>query len=642
MLPSTTAGRASPRGRGRVAADSQRRARARCGLRGLVGRPAGLGVGEQFGGVFAGGGGVRAGEHPRQLRQPVGTGRPPARRSPRSRLPTARPRRSRPPCRRRCAGRRTRRPAPGASPPPPAGRGRAGPAVGRPPPRHARRRRRRPRRRPAWGRAPVGRPHRRRRSDAAGRVRQAHLDGQHDPRQLTAGRAPAERQRGTAGVRLQQEGDVVGAVRPGGDVGAVDPQHRRARRRRARQRPRRRTGCRHREPVQLGRHRVGEPLRAAARRAADTAARLVGRQRRPRRAAAVRSTSIASSDTSMSASRRARRVGPPQHAGDAGLRFVAVGAHERGQHRPAGLDLLQPLRVGVERVGVGAEVGAQIGGEDAEFAEPGGQRVEVGVGAALLAGRPRGRGDERAARPRRTRSGRRRRRPARRARPGRRPSARRRAPSREASAGQLVVLARLRRGGLDLGDAAGQHGRLAPQFGGAAEPVGEGVGGGSPGRERRPVGGRGRCRRRRRAPRAGRPDGRAAAGRTGRARRAGDSPSSASTATGAAAPPTCARERPDAATTRRSTQFGLLAGAARGGSSSSPPASRTRPATAESAPAREPARRRSPGPRPSRTRLGSARPPKSSSSPVTTIVLPAPVSPVTTVRPGPNSGPRRR
>src|SRR5262249_51805342 len=93
------------------------------------------------------------------------------------------------------------------------------------------------------------------------------------------------------------------------------------------------------------------------------------------------------------------------------------------------------------------------------------------------------------------------------------------------------------------------------------------------------------------------------------------------------APPTCARERPFAPTDRRSTKAPP--------SSNSPPASvarsatsdvdgtRTRPSTlAESAP--------------ERTCAESARPPKSSNSPVTTMVLPAPVSPVTTVSPAPS------
>ena len=99
---------------------------------------------------------------------------------------------------------------------------------------------------------------------------------------------------------------------------------------------------------------------------------------------------------------------------------------------------------------------------------------------------------------------------------------------------------------------------------------------------------------------------------------------SASVPIGTERPPTWARDRPSAPTTRLSSNVP---------SSRSPPSHR---AGRDRPPARGPDRRRS-AREPERTRAASQRPPKSKPSPVTTIVFPAPVSPVTTVKPGDRS-----
>src|SRR4051794_32432446 len=102
---------------------------------------------------------------------------------------------------------------------------------------------------------------------------------------------------------------------------------------------------------------------------------------------------------------------------------------------------------------------------------------------------------------------------------------------------------------------------------------------------------------------------------------------SAHTETGTWAPPRKARDRPAPVTCRATTSSS---------SSRSPPASCTRSVTRVAV---------GPGPRlsrpsttarsaPTRTARGSARSPSSRPSPVTIMVLPAPVSPVTTVSPG--------
>src|SRR5499427_7838521 len=99
--------------------------------------------------------------------------------------------------------------------------------------------------------------------------------------------------------------------------------------------------------------------------------------------------------------------------------------------------------------------------------------------------------------------------------------------------------------------------------------------------------------------------------------------------TGTLRPPAYALDRPSADTER-------LTISVRPSSSSSPPASSTCCAAGPSASIR---RRPSTVARsaPGRTRAGSARPPNIRPRPVTTMVLPAPVSPVTTVNPEENS-----
>src|SRR5215468_10263996 len=99
--------------------------------------------------------------------------------------------------------------------------------------------------------------------------------------------------------------------------------------------------------------------------------------------------------------------------------------------------------------------------------------------------------------------------------------------------------------------------------------------------------------------------------------------------TGTPRPPAYALDRPSADTERLTIRV-------RPSSSSSPPASRTCCATGPSASiCNRPSTvaRSAPG----RTRAGSARPPNIRPRPVTTMVLPAPVSPVTTVNPDENS-----
>ena len=124
----------------------------------------------------------------------------------------------------------------------------------------------------------------------------------------------------------------------------------------------------------------------------------------------------------------------------------------------------------------------------------------------------------------------------------------------------------------------------------------------------------------------------AAPARTGRARPPGRRRARLSTETGTAQPPRWARPRPVAATTREAISSWTPSPR----SSRSAPASTARAATAPAdGTTKRPSTRADAAPE--RTAPVSARPPRSSPSPVTTIVLPAPVSPVSTLRPGPSS-----
>ena len=133
-----------------------------------------------------------------------------------------------------------------------------------------------------------------------------------------------------------------------------------------------------------------------------------------------------------------------------------------------------------------------------------------------------------------------------------------------------------------------------------------------------------RGRRTRRAPRGAGRRGAAATGRPGRARRRGARRARRARPTGAARPPTWARERPSAETERTSTR----------------PSATSAPASAARTSAGWPGRQVDDaldddavgaGPHEARSRRDRR---AAGPSPVTTMVLPAPVSPVSTVSPG--------
>ena len=303
-------------------------------------------------------------------------------------------------------------------------------------------------------------------------------------------------------------------------------------------------------------------------------------------------------------------------------------ADQGGQHGQPLLRRGQLGRVDVDRGGVGGDVARDVGDQVGRLGDPRGERAELGVGVGGLLQRAAGGGEQpegvprlqvvgagerlggrgrrpRAARPRRRAAG-----SARAARRPRRAAARRPRPRRApaAAARPRAAARRPRR------SAARACARTSRQRAHSSAKRCRGL-------EHR------RRRRSGRAPPAGGPAAAAAAGRSARARRPAARTARRARPTGTPRPPRCARERPSADTVRDTSSTS---------SSSSPPAS-----SARSPPGGRPAAPAAPRPRraaaPGRTRPASARPPNSRLSPCTTIVLPAPVSPVTTVSPGASS-----
>ena len=458
---------------------------------------------------------------------------------------------------------------------------------------------------------------------------QRDLEGQHHPGQLAAGGALVQRRGLGAGVGGQQELDVV-------DAGGGDRSHRPSTR--ATPRPVGVVGsasCWSTATLTRACGIASRPSSAVtasaepARRPSCARGRERARPRAPSSRAGRRVGARSSVDPLVGVVEleqpRGGGLGPGEHLVDG----VAVLAGQRGQRRPALGDRGQPGRVGLEAGGVGRDVGGEVG----------------------RAGRSARRAGRRARRPRGSCS---------------------RTPSSDRAAPPTVV--RQRVGAPSL---AGQ--RLARLLGRGAQRVGEARAGPPrpPARRPRPAAGRPpRSRRGRTA--AGRPPGRArgrvrdhlgelalgvdqarrkasayarpgaASGsrrRTGRAPRAGppawssrcwsDWPCTATSGSATAARVAtgtdgAADEGARAALggdVRASTHpvvLDLAAGLLDGRASPARPSTCTTPSTRACR-------------APVRTAPASARPPSSSPSAVTTMVLPAPVSPVITVRPGPSS-----
>ena len=347
------------------------------------------------------------------------------------------------------------------------------------------------------------------------------------------------------------------------------------------------------------------------------------------------------------------RVAVPGELGDRLVGDVDLGEPRRAPARPSGarlrrpasgpsaylrtrfaehgaplLDLLEPVRVGLDLLGVAAEIAAQVGRDRREVGEPAGQAVQFRVVAGLLVERA-ARGPEQAehvggvaggvvdvAQQRVVRG----------ARSGR--AARRRAPAaRRARSVRRPRPARARRPRSRRSRSAAGRSRGATRRAGRSRS-GEGVGRGAPGRERAGVRAQRPARRTGRAPRAARP------GRVSRiwsdwpCTASSRSASSPSTPTGVARPADVGAGPSGRADRAAQHQAGPVVEVTAGlDGRAAPPASR--------APARG-GRRRWPGRR--RCGSGRRRPDRrtAAAAPVTTIVLPAPVSPVTTVRPGPS------
>ena len=454
---------------------------------------------------------------------------------------------------------------------------------------------------------------------------QAHLQRQHDPGQLAAGRARADRQRRRAGCGCSSSSTSSMPSGPTPTAAAVD---RRAPAPGPTGRGRTSTATRASgiaSPASSSRHRrrqlVGGRVAGAAQLGRP------GRPRRPGLVALGRSAAMASSDTSIAASRarprpptaaprrrqgRARRrtCGPARPARPGGPRPARAGpgrrpaARRRRQSapssaaaqpaRPAGRPARRApgrcRRAGRARARAAPSSVGDVGRVAARIVRVAEQRVVRGPGgepSASACAEPR-RDAPRARRPRPAagrrpsisaspcRAGRSRGAARRPARPGR--------SSRASAARQRV-------------EGRGVLGEVQPRRIGRAPPAAR------PGRTSRmlvglAVHGDQLARRVRRAPRPA----------PARRRRR----------------PASGPRADDAAQHQLGVVVDLAAGVA-------DPLARGRVGRRPRA-----ARRRWPARAPVRTRAASARPPNSSSSPVTTIVLPAPVSPVTTVSPGPS------
>ena len=325
-----------------------------------------------------------------------------------------------------------------------------------------------------------------------------------------------------------------------------------------------------------------------------------------------------SSSPSRAVSRAAARCAQASTAATSSApRLVAVLADQPGQLGPPLLHHAEPGRVGLDRRGVGREVGAHVGQQVADLLQPGDQVGQRRVGHAQLLQRGPGGGHQRG-------------RVAALVVGGLRDpeqgvvGQRRRGPQAVGVTQPLLLdqqrgrLPRLRVGRLELAEAEPQQVGLLGPVAGQSGQLSELGADRSLLVVRRPVGARGGrrppLRRSGRTPRAGGPVAAAATGRSGRAPPRRTRPARPATPAGTPRPPRKARDRPVADTVRATSSTS---------SSSSAPASVARAATAPSGSTRS---------RPStdavaapgRTAPGSARPPNSSPRPVTTMVLPAP------------------
>ena len=273
-----------------------------------------------------------AGHHPGQLGGALLVGHQPRPRwwSPGRRRPS--PRRS--------AGRQTRPPAPGASPRPPGYAGRAGPAAGR-------------------SRSPPG-PLRRRhlvehQSPARPAGRQHHLEGQPDPGQLAAGGHLG--QAAWLAARLALNSNSTWSAPDGPSSVGLTRKTSRA--------------CGMASGTSSVTTAPAKSAAAARRASVNVTASLASSPSSSATRAA--SASTRSSPASSSASRTAASRAPGQH-------LVRRGAVLAGQsaRAPAGGDLLQPTRFGLQVAEVAGQVGGDVGQPVAQLRQPageGGQRV---------------------------------------------------------------------------------------------------------------------------------------------------------------------------------------------------------------------------------------------------------------------------
>ena len=197
------------------------------------------------------------------------------------------------------------------------------------------------------------------------------LDGQHDPRELTAGRALLQRPRRRAGVGHQQHLDLVDAVDRRGERAAA---HRQAVRDLALADLRGDLSVRHGQGGQLRRDRGAEPQRRRGARRGQLGGQLA------ERLLECGVLLLQGGDAVVGAVELEQSVGrgdrPRQHRVDV-LRTVAP--HQGGEHGDAVLGDRQADRVGVDRGEVGRELARDIGQQVARLLEPGLEAGQLGV-----------------------------------------------------------------------------------------------------------------------------------------------------------------------------------------------------------------------------------------------------------------------
>ena len=213
-------------------------------------------------------------------------------------------------------------------------------------------------------------------------AREHDLDGEHHPGQLAAGGALLQRPRpGAPACGRSSSSTSSTPCRPVGERPAADRQRRVARRRPLglrRRRPRPRRGPSPAPPARRSPRPANRarPPPSARRTARPPAGRARRRSSSRRAASSADPVVVAVQAASRAAARSAQAEAPPRRPSSAARRPapVAVLADQPGERGPPLLHDGQPRRVGLDRGGVGREVGADVGEQVAELAQPAGER----------------------------------------------------------------------------------------------------------------------------------------------------------------------------------------------------------------------------------------------------------------------------